>query len=101
MGTDAAGFWTLQQVGKATRIGRCPLGRSDPQTEAHMSTQTQALLDPQIDDAVRLELLEIDRTPIGEIPEERSGTLVLANEEIAPLAYEYWHQRGCPDGSPE
>jgi hypothetical protein len=66
-----------------------------------MSTQTQALLDPQIDDAVRLELLEIDRTPIGEIPEERSGTLVLANEEIAPLAYEYWHQRGCPDGSPE
>jgi hypothetical protein len=66
-----------------------------------MSTQTQALLDPQIDDAVRLELREIDGIPIGEIPEERPGTLVLAYDEIAPLAYEYWHQRGCPDGSPE
>ncbi|MBV8841677.1 MAG: DUF2934 domain-containing protein [Bryobacterales bacterium] len=33
--------------------------------------------------------------------EQTRHTELFADADIAPLAYSYWQQRGCPDGSPQ
>jgi len=35
------------------------------------------------------------------VSETRTPGSQLAHEQIARLAYAYWQNRGCPDGSPE
>jgi hypothetical protein len=41
-------------------------------------------------------------TPRGTIATDENATVRLpGNDEISVRAYERWHQRGCPEGSPE
>jgi hypothetical protein len=35
------------------------------------------------------------------VPEAAASGSGIQREEIARLAYQYWQERGCPDGSPE
>jgi hypothetical protein len=34
-------------------------------------------------------------------PENPASAPAIVREQIARLAYQYWQERGCPDGSPE
>jgi hypothetical protein len=40
-------------------------------------------------------------TPRGSIGRDEDAVRVPSADEISTRAYQRWHQRGCPDGSPE
>jgi hypothetical protein len=40
-------------------------------------------------------------TPTGSVPGPIEAQKPLDSSSVAALAYQLWHARGCPDGSPE
>jgi Protein of unknown function (DUF2934) len=43
----------------------------------------------------------LEKIARGAYPDLDSLLALLEHERIAKLAYSFWHQRGCPEGSPD
>ncbi len=75
----------------------------DGAAHAHRVAEQQGKQDHLTDTELSRQALEHSRSALQnkEAPTVGHGVAAFGHNEIAVLAYELWHARGCPYGSPE